>query len=91
MNIATMTDYFTANAITLYAAIIVLGQDAIKALNAKQLEVAMTAVDLDYKSYKGRKAIERRREVLLATHTSISNARIQALHPHAVLEQQSAC
>ena len=44
-NIATMTNYFTEAAITSYGDIIVLSEDAIKALNTTELKVAMTAVD----------------------------------------------
>jgi len=39
-----------------YGDIIVLSEDAIKALNATELKIAITAVDLDYKGYKGRGA-----------------------------------
>ena len=40
-----MTNYFTEAAITSYGDIIVLSEDAIKALNTTELKVAMTAVD----------------------------------------------
>jgi hypothetical protein len=50
----------------------VLSEDAIKALNATELKIAITAVDLDYKGYKGRGASSLRRFALHATHTTIS-------------------